>query len=315
MSFAIKENILLADKNWFQTGGSARYYCEPTTVRDLKDALAFAQEKKLQIHVLGDGANTLIADEGFDGLIIKPAFKEIMIEPQNHSVIVHAGSGVIVGDLIEYCFDHGVIGLEEFSGIPGSVGGSVYNNLHYYDFAFSDFVIGGQVFDCERNKVETVDKDWFAFGYDFSKLHEKKHIVISVSFALKKATELEVAYARGRRAEIIRHRIKRFPAKFTCGSFFRNFHDDEVSLVINGKKMIWVAYYLDQLGLKGTARVGDAMVSSQHSNMIINLGKATSSDIIAVAHAMQEAVWKKYGVLPQPECELVGFKENPLKKI
>jgi len=144
-------------------------------------------------------------------------------------------------------------------------------------------------------------------------MHKKKHIVISVSFALKKANELEVAYARGRRAEIIRHRIKRFPAKFTCGSFFRNFHDNEVSLVINGKKVIWVAYYLDQLGLKGTVRVGDAMISSQHSNMIVNLGKATSSDIIAVAKEMQEAVWKKYGILPQPECELVGFKENPLK--
>lgn len=314
-TFAIRQNVPLAEKNWFQTGGPARYYCEPVTAQNLEQALLFAREKNLPIHILGDGANTLIADTGFDGLIIKPAFKEITVIAKDNQVIVKAGSGVIVGDLIEYCLNHGASGLEEFSGIPGSVGGSVYNNLHYYDFTFSDFVLGAEVFDIERGNVENVDKNWFNFGYDFSKLHSKKYVVISVTFALKKINEIEVAYARGRRVEIIRHRIKRFPSKFTCGSFFRNFHDDEVSLVINGKKVIWVAYYLDQLGLKGTLCIGDAMVSSQHSNMIINRGHATSGDIIAVANAMQDAVYKEYKIMPQPECELVGFTESPLKKL
>ncbi len=75
-----------------------------------------------------------------------------------------------------------------------------------------------------------------------------------------------------------------------------------------------MAYYLDKIGIKGELRVGDAQVSHQHANMIVNLGSATTDDIIGIARKMQERVHESFGIIPQPECRLVGFKEYPLIK-
>jgi len=83
-----------------------------------------------------------------------------------------------------------------------------------------------------------------------SKLQEEQYYLLDATFILKKATDLETAFARGRRKEIIRHREKRYPSKNTCGSFFRNFLDHEVTLMSNNKKIIYVAYYLDKIGVK-----------------------------------------------------------------
>lgn len=306
----IQHNISLADKNWFKTGGSAKYYCEPQSELEFQKALAYARTRNLEIFVLGEGANILISDEGFNGLVIHPKLKNISM----NGIEITAGAGISMHNLILYCLDHNILGLEEFSGIPGTVGGSVYINLHYFQFLLAQFLVSARVINKKTGTIETVNNDWFEFGYDFSTLHKHEHYLIDATFKLKTATDLEVAYARGRRAEIIRHRESRYPKQGTCGSFFRNFHDNEVTCISGGKKMIYVAYYLDKIGVKGQLRVGDAQVSYQHANMLVNNGAATSHDLISLARKMQELVFEQFGVLPQPECELVGFKEFPLIK-
>lgn len=309
----ITENVPLHDKNWFGTGGPARFFCAPSDTHQFAQALEWGHNQKLPVHVIGQGANTLINDEGFDGLIIIPKLTDIFVQDLNEQFcLVQAGSGITVADLITYCLEHSMLGLEEFSGIPGTVGGSIYNNLHYFEFSLSDFLLNAQLIDRSTGIVTTVDKAWLAMGYDHSKLHEKNHYVISATFKLKRATALEIAYAKGRSTEIKRHRANRYPHARTCGCFFRNFHEDEISKPINGKKLIYVAYYLDNVGIKGNLRTGNACVSHQHANMIVTLDNAKSADIIAVARTMQEKVYEKFGLLPHPECELVGFKEHPL---
>jgi UDP-N-acetylmuramate dehydrogenase len=141
------------------------------------------------------------------------------------------------------------------------------------------------------------------------------HLLFDATFKLKRTDALGIAYARGRRVEIIRHRAARYPTKNTCGSFFRNFLPEEVTLESNGKKMIYVAYYLDKIGAKGTLSVGDAIVSHQHANMIVNKGNATSADIITLARTMQQMVADQFTIVPQPECQLLGFIEYPLLQI
>jgi len=94
----------------------------------------------------------------------------------------------------------------------------------------------------------------------------------------------------------------------TCGSFFRNFHENEVPFLINGKKMLFVAYYLDKLGIKGELAVGNAVVSHQHVNMLVTRTGATSADVINLAKTMQAMVKEKFGIVPHAECRLVGFK-------
>lgn len=309
----IQTDVPLADKNWFRTGGAARYFAEPGSADEFAGALAFAKEHGLAITLLGQGANVLISDDGVDGLVIRPRLCEIRYENVDDThVHVTAGAGVTVHDLIVDCLEHRVLGLEEFSGIPGTVGGSVYINLHYFQFYLGQFLKHAQVIERATGLVRTVDAAWFAFGYDESTLQNEAYYLVCATFALRRCSELEAAYAQGRRVEIIRHRLSRYPATHTCGSFFRNFHPHEVTLESNGKKMIFVAYYLDKIGVKGTLSCGDAIVSHQHANMLVNRGHATSTDIINLAHKMQEMVKETFGIVPEAECRLLGFKEKPL---
>jgi UDP-N-acetylmuramate dehydrogenase len=306
----ILKNISLNNKNWFKTGGNSKYFCEPTTASDFQEALAFAQTNNQEIFVLGKGANILISDDGFDGLTISPKIKELHIEDE----MVTAGAGVEIQELIDFCLDNNFIGLEEFSCIPGTVGGSVFINIHYFDYFLSHFLIKAKIINKTTGEISTVDKAWFNFGYDQSKLHEGQCYLVNATFLLEKVDQLKTEYAKGRRDEIIRHRIRRYPTSNTCGSFFRNFHENEITLEINGKKLPFIAYYLDKIGIKGDLRVGNAIVSSKHANMIETLPGGTSTDVINLAKKMQELVFEKFGLVPQPECVLVGFKENPFVK-
>ncbi len=308
----IQKNIPLKDKNWFQTGGPARLFFEPTNGAEFAQALDYARTNTEPIFILGQGANILISDDGFDGLVIRPALKNITVQENGDHLLVTAGSGVTMSDLIEWCLDHNILGLEEFSGIPGTIGGSVYINLHYFQFLLEHFLVSAHVIEKATGTILLVDRAWFNFGYDYSTLFEHNHFLVDATFQLRKATDLDVAFARGRRTEIIRHRTARYPTTHTCGSFFRNFHPHEVTLESNGKKMIYTAYYLDKIGAKGTLSVGDAIVSHQHANMLVNRGAATSTDIVQLVQLMQKKVREQFNIVPQPECELVGFKEWPL---
>ncbi len=313
LSLHIGNNIPLADKTWFRVGGPARFFCEPASAAEFQQAVAWAQEQQLALFVLGEGANILVSDAGFDGLVIRPALRAIVMhDAAEQSVMVTAGAGVSLPDLITFCLDNNILGLEEFSGIPGTVGGSVYINLHYFEFLLSQFLVSAQVINHHTGQVQTVTNDWFNFGYNQSTLQQKEWYLVDATFKLRRCSDLEAAYARGRRVEIIRHRVSRYPAKNTCGSFFRNFHNDEVIVESNGKKMIYVAYYLDKIGVKGNLSVGDAIVSYQHANMLVNKGNATSADLVQLARSMQELVRKQFGITPQPECILVGFDAYPL---
>lgn len=309
----IKKNVTLADKTWFKTGGPARYFIQPTNCLEFADALAFAKKENLSIFVLGQGANILVSDDGFNGLVICSQLQEITILKQDkETTLVQAGSGVTMDQLIKFCLQHNILGLEEFSGIPGTVGGSIYINLHYFQFLLAQFLTSATIINKQTGNTKTVDTNWFNFGYNQSKLHNKEYFLLDATFKLKTATNLEIAFTRGRRQEIIRHRTARYPSINTCGSFFRNFHTDEVTLISDNKKVIWVAYYLDKIGVKGTLSIGGATVSYQHANMIVNTNKATTTDIIAVAKTMQNLVFKKFNIIPQPECQLIGFNKYPL---
>ena len=309
----IHNNVPLADKNWFKTGGAARFYCEPSTTNQMIEGIAWAQKNSLPLFMLGQGANILISDAGYKGLVMRPVHQKIeIISATETSALVKAGAGVIVAQLINFCLDNQLSGLEEFSGIPGTVGGSVFINIHFFQHLLSDYLVQATVINKETGAVLVVDRTWFNFGYDYSKLHEGNFYLADATFRLKKISALEAAYGKGRRDEMIWYRGWRYPRARTCGSFFRNFHDNEVTLMSQGKKMIYVAYYFDRLGFKGELSYGGALVSYLHANMIVTQENAKSNDVIMLARMMQEATLKEFGILPQPECQLVGFAENPL---
>ena len=188
----------------------------------------------------------------------------------------------------------------------------MYINLHYFEFLLANFLVSAEILHKKNGLLETVDAQWFNFGYNDSQLHKKDYFLVNATFQLTIATEEQTAFAKGRKTEIIRHRAHRYPQVRTCGSFFRNFFAHEVTLEIENKKIIFVAYYLDKMGIKGTLRRGNAIVSPQHANMIVNLGNATSADIITLAQEMQKLVLHTFNILPKAECQLIGFKKYPL---
>lgn len=308
----ITEQVALADKNWFRTGGKARFYTEPTTTSAMSQAVQWAAKQHQDIFVLGEGANLLINDAGFNGLVIRPQIKSI---EKIDETTVKAGAGVSMPELITWCLDHQLLGLEEFSGIPGTVGGSVFINIHYFEFLLSKFLVSATVVEKSTGNLLSVAPDWFNFGYNYSTLHEKKHFLVDATFRLTLCSELEAAYAKGRSIEIIRHRARRYPVARTCGSFFRNFFESELTQTINGKKIAFVAYYLDKIGVKGALRVGNVVVSYLHANMLVTEEGATSQEIITLARTMQQMVYDNFGLIPVAECQFIGFDEYPLLEV
>lgn len=305
----IETNVSLAPFTWFKTGGPAAFFAEPTTNAECQEAVAFAHANNLPLTIIGEGANILISDAGVKGLVIHPALQTISIQDN----LITAGAGLGMPQLIEICLNENLGGLEEFSGIPGTVGGSLYINIHYFEWLLSSFLMSAEVLDLTTNEVLSVDAAWFDFGYNTSTLLAKKHLLLTATFALKKLTDQEVWYARGRRTEIIRHRERRYPKERTCGSFFRNFFEHEYRLARGSTQVPYVAYYLESVGVKGQLKVGEASVYALHANMLVTAPGATTNDVIQLAQTMQQRVAERFGIIPQPECQLIGFETNPLE--
>ncbi len=312
MSICIQHNVSLAEKTWFRTGGPARFYTEPRSAEEFRRALTHAKHYDLPLFILGEGANVLISDEGFSGLVIKPGITSLSHFYTEEGSYVKAGAGVAFRDLISYCLEHELIGLEEFSGIPGTVGGSVFINIHYFEFLLSSFLTHGTVIEKATGSIISVDRPWFNFSYNYSTLQEGKHYLVDATFALKKGSPFDAFYAKGRSDEIVRHRMRRYPLERTCGSFFRNFFEHELLESKHPHKIVHVAYYFDTLGFKGQLSSGHAFVSHKHANMIVTNPQASSKDVINLARTMQTLVHQNFGITPQPECVLLGFKEHPL---
>lgn len=306
----IQKNVRLNNKNWFKTGGPARFYAEPQTEEEVVIALDFAQTNNLEIFILGEGANILISDDGFDGLVISPKNNSISFDLEKETIT--AGAGTSMPELINVALANNLLGLEEFSGIPGTVGGSVFINIHYFDFLLSHFLVKATVINLKTGLIVDADNTWFKFGYNESSLQTNEWFLFDATFKLKNSSDLEVAYARGRQHEIIRHRNRRYPTARTCGSFFRNFLPEELSFTIGNKKIPFVAYYLEKVGVKGVLQIGGAGVYHLHANMLVTQEGASTNDVIAVAKTMQQRVKNQFEIIPQPECRLIGFKEYPL---
>ncbi|PCI74165.1 UDP-N-acetylenolpyruvoylglucosamine reductase [Candidatus Dependentiae bacterium] len=306
----IQEQVSLAHKNWFGTGGKAEYFLAAKNRTEIKQALAWAKKHTISITILGYGANILISDDGIQGLVVTIDLQSI--NHQNNILTVDAG--VSVDETINYALDHNLGGLEFFTSIPGSMGGATCMNIHYFNALLSDYIQTIEIIDLTSMETIKVDKSWSAFGYNQSKFLSKKYLIIAVTLKLEKLTDLQIAYARGRSDEIRRQRSRRYPPSRTCGSFFQNFSADEYKHAHGATQVPYVAFYLESVGVKGQLSSGKASVFHLHANMITTKKMATSEDICKLAHMMQEKVYKKFGLWPKPECQLLGFKQNMLIK-
>ena len=231
----IEEHIPLADLSTFHIGGPARFFARAQSVGDIKAALAFAKERQLKIFILGGGSNILVPDEGFSGLVIKVELMGVEVEGEVYT----AAAGERWDDLCERAARDGVWGVENLSGIPGSVGGACVQNIGAYGAALSEVCRWVDVFDMESGEVRRLEGGECRFGYrDSIFKHESRYIVLGAAFALSKKAAPDLSYKdlaarfEGKtpsladiRSAVLDIRAAKFPdlaKEGTAGSFFLN---------------------------------------------------------------------------------------------
>jgi len=293
----LKQDEPLAPYTTFRIGGPADLFYDATSADDLANAISAARQATMPFFVLGLGANILVGDAGFRGIVIRNAARHVRFAEDGR---VWCESGVIMRELIAESVRRGLSGLEHYVGIPSTVGGAVWQNLHFLSPAperertlFIEEVFESAELLNERDERHLVDKTYMKFGYDTSVLHSGREIALAVTFRL---TPGDTGAMHRVMQENLSWRGARHPwleIHPSAGSIFKK---------IEG---VGAGRLVDQCGLKGF-RIGDAQISHIHANIMVNLGRATAADVRAlIAHA-QQCVFEKFGQRLEPEIGFIG---------
>jgi len=181
-------DVPLAPFTTFGVGGEARFFIIAKTSEEVVDALNFARTNALRIFILGGGSNVAIADNGFNGLVLSIQIPGITHTKRGDNAIITAGAGVSWDKLVANSIEHGFIGLECLSGIPGTVGGAVVSNIGAYGAQCSDTFVSAEVLDQKdgRNTIKIFKKEECNFSYHNSTLNDAfgRYIVLQATFSL-----------------------------------------------------------------------------------------------------------------------------------
>jgi UDP-N-acetylmuramate dehydrogenase len=248
--------------------------------------------------LLGTGANILVGDRGFRGLVIRNLARHMEVRPGDR---VWAESGAVVHpDLIDLAVSHGLSGLEHYVGIPSTVGGALWQNLHFLAPAparertmfVAEVTCSAEILT-EEGERRTAGVDYFQFGYDDSILHHRRDVVLAATFQLQPGDPERMRRVMEENLEWRRERHPPLDTEPSAGSVFKK---------IQG---IGAGRLIDECGLKGT-RIGGALISPRHANILINAGNATADDVRALIAHIQEVVEQRTGHRLEPEIGFVG---------
>lgn len=294
----IQEGIPLAPLTTFQIGGPADLLFRATTAEELVSVITRSRELEIPTFLLGRGANILVGDGGFRGLVVRSEVGGINFLNSHR---VRAGAGLeIFPRLIQATVEEGLGGLHHFVGIPSSVGGAIWQNLHFLSPAparertifIEEFVESAEIFS-EEGRREEVGRDYFRFAYDYSILHDRSDIVLSVTFRLRPHPIREMKRVMRENLQWRKERhpdLRRHPS---AGSIFKKV------------KGVGAGRLIDMCGLKGRTH-GGAQIFEGHANIIVNMGGATSADVLALMELAGRTVYEKTGHTLVPEITLVG---------
>lgn len=348
----IQENVLLAPFTTFQIGGIARYFISAQTLEDVKAGLTFATEKALPIFILGGGSNVLISDKGFEGLVIKVELKGIEIEEAKtsfegsspdpsegfrESKVVIAAAGEGWDKIVEHACSEGLWGIENLSGIPGTVGGAVVQNIGAYGAALSETLLWVEVLDSANGEIKRLTNTECTFGYrDSFFKHNPQLVVLRAAFVLSTSPKPNISYKDlaaifndssidllAVRQAVLNIRKDKFPdlaVEGTAGSFFKNpiLGSDEVLMLkekypdmpvfampeTSGTK-VPLAWLLDKvLGLKG-ASVGGARLFEKQPLVIAAQKNTPYSDVVMLAEKVKAEVKKKLQIEIEEEVKII----------
>ena len=297
----------------FRLGGPAKYWAEVRSEDELQKALILAKEHSVPVFVMGGGSNLLVSDEGFSGLVLQIALRNLDIEGTK----IIAGAGALTAAVARRSAEAGLAGFEWAVGLPGTIGGAVRGNAGCFGGETKDAVESVRVL----RQGEIVD--WpaadLAFGYRDSLFkHVPDAVILSVTLALSPGDAPALA---ARMREILAARQTNQPkGASSAGCIFKNIElKDAATLQLFSEKnditvpeemirtrRLSAGWVIDQLGLKGT-RIGEAEISPAHGNFIVNLGQATASDVVQLISLIKTRARDELGLALEEEIQYLGF--------
>jgi len=270
------------------------------TADELASAVLAAREFGVPYFVLGLGANILIGDKGVRGLVIRNTSHHHEFRADADACLLHTESGAIVKDLIQESVALGWSGLEHYVGIPSTIGGAIWQNLHFLSPApeRTRTMFIAEIFDSceilsEAGERRTVGADYVQFGYDDSVFHHRRDVILAAAFRLRRG---DPAVLHRVLQENLSWRGSRHP--------WLDWHPSAGS-IFKKQDGVGAGRLVDECGLKGF-RIGYAQISNIHANIIVNLGRATATDVRELIAFAQLTVAERCGVLLEPEIGFVG---------
>ena len=282
----LKENVLLSEYSTFRIGGIARYLIEVDNAEDLKKVIQKALELNWQFIVIGGGSNILFSSKGYNGLVI--VFKSNNTFSINDNLI-EVDASVSLNYLVNKLNNY--TGLEWAVGIPGTVAGAINGNAGAFGGEMSELIKQVKVLEVKDNQIieKNFSKEDCKFSYRNSIFKNNSNLIIaSAILELKKDSEENV---KQKIKNNLSKRMSKQPKGFSIGSIFKNGEDFSAGELI------------EKAGLKGL-QIGDAKISDEHANFIINLGEATSDDVLELIKIIKKEVKEKFSIDLEEEIKI-----------
>ncbi len=274
----------------FKIGGPAECFIKIDMMEDLKNVLNFANAEHIDITIIGNGSNLLVLDKGIKGITLMIKLEGINIQERNDIIDITVGAGEKLGKLAQICLQNDITGMEELSGIPGTIGGAIRMNAGAYGREMKDIIKTVKCIDMQGNEKEFTNQG-LEFSYRHSIFKKEKYIITEATLQLAKGHREDI---KAKMEEYATYRKEKQPIEYpSAGSTFKR-----------GKDFI-TAQLIDEAGLKGYS-VGDAEVSTKHSGFIINKGNATAKDVLELVKYIKDKVYEKFKKEIELEIEIIG---------
>lgn len=274
----------------FKIGGPAESLIKIDNLEELKEVLEVANQNDIPITIMGNGSNLLVLDQGIPGITLMIKLEKIEIQVEDEKIQITVGAGEKLGKLAQICLQNEITGLEELSGIPGTIGGAVRMNAGAHGREMKDIVKTVKCIDYQGKEKEFTNQE-LEFDYRSSIFKKEKYIITEVTLALEKGQKEKI---KAKMDEYATYRKEKQPIEYpSAGSTFKRGND------------FITAKLIDEAGLKGYA-IGDAEVSTKHSGFIINKGDATAEEVLALVEQIKDTVYKKFEKKIELEIEIIG---------
>lgn len=289
----------LSERSYFKIGGRAEVFYSVTDEGILQQLTAFCAREQIRLTILGGGSNVIIADAGLEGLVLRIDLQGLeFLADDEHRLRLQVAAGVKTAVLVAKAASLGGAGLEGFIGVPGTVGGAIYNNAHYLGVLIADHIESVRAFDSQLAQVIELNKAECNFAYEHSIFQERKELVIlSAVFDLPKG---DLATIKEKIRESKERRERKQPLNMpSCGCVFQNPPNTDRLKQLFPQfvdfEFIPAGFLIQEAGLKGL-RVGGIEVSDKHAAFFINTGEGKASDVKALVTLVKERVREQFGV-------------------